>query len=85
MRLDDSMLPDLYSYRHSLNWFRSQKWPFRYRIDTFRIVDNDFMRRYIGDGWFGQAILQSFFALQRLFPVLCGKYGAYPAIVIFKD
>jgi SAM-dependent methyltransferase len=77
--------PDLYYHAYSLHWFRSQKWPFRYRIDTFRIVDNEFMRRYISDNWLGRTITQIFFSTQLLFPGLCGKYGAYPAIVIFKD
>jgi SAM-dependent methyltransferase len=77
--------PDLYAHAHSLRWFRSQDWPFRYRIDTFRIVGNEFMRAYISDNWLGWATLKLFFALQQLFPGFCGKYGAYPAIVIFKD
>ncbi len=70
---------------HTLEWFRSQQWPFRYKIDTFRIVDNDFMKRYIGNGWFGRAVLRGFYGLQVAFPGFCGKYGAYPAIVIYKD
>jgi SAM-dependent methyltransferase len=77
--------PDLYYHAHSLRWFRSQKWPFRYRIDTFRIVGNEFMQKYVSDNWLGKGTLQIFFALQQLFPSFCGKYGAYPAIVIFKD
>jgi SAM-dependent methyltransferase len=77
--------PDLYFFAHSLNWFRSQEWPFRYKLDTFRIIDNDFMMKYIGDGWFGQAMLRCFYGLQVLLPGFCGKFGAYPAIVIYKD
>jgi ubiquinone/menaquinone biosynthesis C-methylase UbiE len=84
-RSGETVLPDLYYHTYSFHWFRSQKWPFRYRIDTFRIVDNEFMRRYISDSWLGRTILQIFFTLQLLFPGFCGKYGAYPAIVIFKD
>ena len=77
--------PDIYYHAHSLKWFRSQEWPFRYRIDTFRIVDENFMKRYIPDGLTGRAILQCFYAAQLLFPSFCGKYGAFPAIVIYKD
>jgi SAM-dependent methyltransferase len=84
-RSGEAVLPDLYYHAYSLDWFRSQQWPFRYRIDTFRIVDNEFMRRYISDSWLGRMSLQNFFALQLLFPGFCGKYGAFPAIVIFKD
>jgi SAM-dependent methyltransferase len=76
---------NLFFAAHTLEWFLSQNWPFRYRIDTFRIVDNDFMRSYIGDGWLGRVVLRGFYALQVLLPGFCGKYGAYPAIVIYKD
>ncbi len=77
--------PELYFFAHSLGWFRSQQWPFRYKIDTFRVVDNDFMMKYVGDGWFGRVMLQCFYGLQLLLPEFCGKFGAYPAIVIYKD
>ena len=78
-------LPQLYYHAHSLKWFESQKWPFRYKIDTFRVVDNEFMRRYIGDGWIGQLTLRLLYFLQSSFPTTCGKYGQYPAIVIYKE
>jgi hypothetical protein len=47
-------------HSYSLDWFRSQKWPFHYQIDTFRIVDNEFMKKYISDSWLGRAILYNF-------------------------
>jgi SAM-dependent methyltransferase/uncharacterized protein YbaR (Trm112 family) len=77
--------PELYFSAHSLDWFRSQPWPFRYTLDTFRIIDNDFMRKYVGNGWSGRTLLRGLYALQVLFPGFCGRYGAYPAIVIHKD
>jgi SAM-dependent methyltransferase len=77
--------PQLYYYAHSLKWFESQKWPFRYKIDTFRVVDNEFMRQYIGDGWIGRLTLWLLYFLQTCFPTTCGKYGRYPAIIIYKE
>jgi SAM-dependent methyltransferase len=77
--------PELFFAAHSPEWFQSQKWPFRYELDTFRIIDNDFMKRYIDDNWFGSLVLRGFYTFQTLFPKFCGKYGAYPAIVIYKD
>ena len=76
---------DLFFAAHSPEWFRSQKWPFRYEFDSFRIIDNDFMKRYIGNDWFGCLVLRGFYTLQTLFPKFCGQYGAYPAIIIYKD
>jgi SAM-dependent methyltransferase len=76
---------NLFFAAHSPEWFRSQNWPFRYAFDTFRIIDNDFMKRYIDDNWFGRLVLRGFYTLQTLFPRFCGKYGAYPAIIIYKD
>jgi SAM-dependent methyltransferase len=78
-------LPQIYYHAHSLKWFESQKWPFCYKIDTSRVVDNEFMRRYIGDGWIGQLTLRLLYFLQSSFPTTCGKYGQYPAIVIYKE
>jgi hypothetical protein len=77
--------PDLYHHPHSLSWFKTQNWPFRYRIDTFRIVTNGFLRTYVSDDWRGRAFLKAVFALQVLAPDYCGKHGAMPAIVINKD
>lgn len=72
-----SPLPQLYYYARSLKWFESQKWPFRYKIYAFRIVDNQFIRQYIGDGWIGQLTLWLLYFLQTTFPTTCGKYGKY--------
>ena len=64
--------------------FEAHDWPFRYRFDSFRLVDNHFMRR-LSDDWRGGAFLNALFALQQMAPGFCGKYGAMPAIIISKD
>ena len=66
-------------------WFDAQPWPFQYKYDTFRVVDNGFMRTYVGDDWRGRRFLDSLFALQVVAPTFCGKYGSMPAIVIRKE
>ncbi len=65
-------------------WFDSQPWPFRYKYDVFRVIDNTFMRTFVSNDWRGRVFLNSLFALQVLAPSLCGKYGSMPAIVIRK-
>jgi ubiquinone/menaquinone biosynthesis C-methylase UbiE len=81
----DPQIPALYYHPHSLKWFQTQNWPFRYEIDTFRIVDDNFMKKYISDDWRGRIVLRAFYLAQVLFPGFCGRYGNYPAIVIRKD
>jgi len=77
--------PELYYHAHSLKWFESQDWPFRYKIDTYRAVDNQFLRQYVGNGWIAQLVLRLLHLLQTTFPSTCGKYGKYPAIIIYKE
>jgi ubiquinone/menaquinone biosynthesis C-methylase UbiE len=77
--------PQLYHHPHPLEWFTSQKWPFRYSIDCFRLVSNGFMQGHVKDDRPGRLLLSLLFQLQRLAPALCGRYGAVPAIVIRKD
>lgn len=78
-------LPELYHHPHSLSWFESQNWPFRYRIESFRVINNAFLRNYVSDDWRGRAFLNAIYALQLLAPGYCGKYGVMPAIIIHKD
>ncbi len=61
--------------------FQAHPWPFRYRIDSFRLVDNHFMRR-LSDDWRGALFLKGLFALQQVASGFCGLYGAMPAIII---
>ncbi len=69
----------------SLSWFERQEWPFRYRIESFRIVSNAFMRNYISDDWRGSVLLNALYRLQALAPKYCGRYGLMPVILIYKD
>lgn len=78
-------LPELSHHPQRRSWFEAQDWPFRYTFDTFRIVDNAFLRSHISDDWRGRAFLRALFASQQLAPGFCGKYGAFPAIIIHKD
>ena len=70
---------------HSLQWFETQDWPFRYEIEPFRVIGNTFMRSYVSDGWTGKLFLEGVFALQQIAPSYCGRYGQMPAIILRKD
>lgn len=72
-------------FPHSLQWFETQDWPFRYQIEPFRVIGNTFMRSYVSDGWAGKLFLEGVFALQQIAPSYCGRHGQMPAIVLRKD
>ncbi len=82
---NDAAKPNLLHRPHERSWFEAQDWPFRYGYDTFRVVDNPFMRRYVPDDWRGGLFLNALFVLQCAAPSYCGKHGAIPAILIYKD
>jgi len=69
----------------TLEWFESQKWPFRYTLDTYRVVSNGFMRDAIPNNWKGDLFLKGLMLFQRLRPNYCGRYGEMPAIILHKD
>lgn len=69
----------------SLEWFESQKWPFRYSFDTYRVVSNGLMSDAIPNNWKGAAFLKGLMLFQRLAPKYCGRHGEMPAIIIHKD
>lgn len=70
---------------HSLEWFETQDWPFRYEIEPFRVIGNPFMRSYVNNGWAGKLFLEGVYALQQIAPSYCGRYGQMPAIILRKD
>ena len=72
-------------FPHSLQWFETQDWPFRYEIEPFRVIGNTFMRSYVSDGWTGKLFLEGVFALQQISPSCSGRYGQIPAIILRKD
>lgn len=65
-------------------WFERQEWPFKYTYDCFRLVDNDFMKTYVPDGWIGQSFLTLLFSVQRVMPGASGRWGACPVFVLRK-
>jgi SAM-dependent methyltransferase len=66
------------------SWFEAQNWPFQYSYDCYRVVDNEFMRRYCPDDWRGRLLLNTLYAGQVLVPKICGKYGSFSVMVIRK-
>ena len=66
------------------SWFEGQDWPFAYSYDCYRLIDNEFMRRYVSDDWRGRLFLNTLLSLQRWLPSQCGRYGQFPAIIIHK-
>lgn len=65
-------------------WFEEQDWPFNYTYDCYRLIDNEFMRRYVSDDWRGRLFLNGLLSMQRCLPSQCGRYGLFPAIIIHK-
>lgn len=65
-------------------WFEEQDWPFTYSYDCYRLIDNEFMRRYVSNDWRGRLFLNTLLSMQRCLPSQCGRYGLFPAIVIHK-
>lgn len=77
--------PPPFEYCHSLQWFTEQDWPFRYRIESYCIVDSWFVRRRVSADWRGEFLRNILCAMQLLAPEFSGRNGAVPAIVIYKD
>jgi SAM-dependent methyltransferase len=75
--------PNINHHPLSRSWFEAQPWPFRYRLDTFRIVDNYFLRNYVPGR--GATFLGGLMALQTLAPGFCGRNGVMPTIVVRKE
>lgn len=69
----------------SYAWFKIQPWPFRYKVDIYRVVENSFMKRYVPGDWRGSLFLGALMLLQRVAPTYCGRNGVMPAIVIYKS
>ena len=69
----------------SLQWFETQDWPFRYEIESFRVISNSFMRSYVSNDWAGKLFLEGVYALQQIAPSYCGRNGQMPVIIVRKD
>lgn len=68
----------------SRKWFEEQHWPFEYSYDCYRLVDNEFMGRYVSDDWRGRLFLNTLLSMQYFLPSQCGRYGVFPAIIVRK-
>lgn len=78
----NSDIPPLYFHAFSREWFEERDWPFSFRIACFRVVENGFMKRFVGDGFLSRLYLQALWWAQNLAPRFCGRHGAYPIIRI---
>lgn len=67
-----------------LSWFEERKWPFTYKLDSYRVVTQNMMRDHLPNDWRGRTFLSVLFAIQSIAPQYCGKYGSVPAFVIRK-
>jgi ubiquinone/menaquinone biosynthesis C-methylase UbiE len=77
------VIPNVYAFPYTMKWFRRENWPFKYRIRIFQVVSEDLLF-YLGDNIRSILLIILFKAIQYAFPGLCGRYGQYPAIIIFK-
>lgn len=75
---------ELYHHPHPPAWFKHKRWPFKARIESFRIVGQGFLRDYVSDDWRGRAFLDAIYAAQVLAPGFCGHYGEIPTIIVRK-
>lgn len=69
----------------SFEWFSAQDWPFKYKLDVYRVVPNSFLKSSIPDDWRGAAFLGLLMTFQKVAPRYCGKHGLMPAIVVRKS
>ena len=65
-------------------WVEKQEWPFKYSYDCFRLVDNDFMKKNVPEGWIGQLFLTLLFSSQCVMPEASGRWGVFPVFVLRK-
>jgi SAM-dependent methyltransferase/uncharacterized protein YbaR (Trm112 family) len=77
------LIPDLYAFCHTRKWFRRQNWPFKYRIRIHQVVSEDFFS-YLNDNIRSRLLFILLKVVQYAFPGLCGRYGQYPTLIIFK-
>ena len=67
-----------------MSWFEERMWPFTYKLDSFRPVNQSFMRDRLPNDWRGRAFLNALYAFQAAAPGFCARYGAVPAFVFHK-
>lgn len=80
---EKEVIPNIYGFYHTMKWFRRENWPFKYRFRIFQVISEDLLFCF-GDDFRSRALIMLFKAAQYAFPGVCGRYGQYPAIIIFK-
>lgn len=78
----ESIYKDLYFSPHSYRWFVNQRWPFDYKILTWRSIGVGALKFYFPSSTHGKRRLNRLERLEERFPSLCGRRGLYPLIVI---
>ena len=58
--------PKLYFHAHTLKWFETQRWPFRYELRSFRLIDNSLMQRFFRDTWIWRAVVKGLLLVQAV-------------------
>jgi ubiquinone/menaquinone biosynthesis C-methylase UbiE/uncharacterized protein YbaR (Trm112 family) len=77
------VIPNIYGSYHTMKWFRRETWPFKYQLRIFQVVSEDLLF-CLDDNLRSKLLIMLFKVAQYAFPGVCGRYGQYPAIVIFK-
>ena len=81
----DAAWPELYHHPHSPDWLEAQRFPFAYKLDAMRVINDAFIRDNLSDDWRGHSFIAGVKALQRFAPGFCGRTGQMPAIIIRKE
>jgi ubiquinone/menaquinone biosynthesis C-methylase UbiE/uncharacterized protein YbaR (Trm112 family) len=80
--LAEPIYKDLYFHPQSYQWFVSQHWPFGYEIFTWRSIGVGALKFYFPSSARGEKRLARLERLEERYPLLCGRWGLYPLIVI---
>lgn len=74
----------LYYHAHRYSWLSQQDWEFPYEVRVWRSIDVPLMRAYVHRWLLGRALLGVLYRIEECVPRMCGRFGAYPLIVIYK-
>ena len=74
----------LYYHAHPYSWFARQAFGFPAEVRTWRSISVPLMRAYVHRWLFGRALLAVLYFVEEHLPHACGRFGAYPLIVIYK-
>jgi ubiquinone/menaquinone biosynthesis C-methylase UbiE len=74
----------IYFYSYPLNWWKRFEDQASVRILPWRSLTAKDAQRFIPSGKLGEWILRGILALEKIFPRLMAKMGAYPMIILTK-